>query len=452
MPISSRRLIQTTTAFLLTGLVALLVVVTMNFWLANRAQTDFANVIAARDTRVAAVELRSAMQIAESSQRGFMITGNEIYLGPYQSAKNQMKQRLADLKVVLRTYPNADVTLKRLTEILTAKFNELDQTIELKRDKRDAEVMTIIRTNSGKALTDEANVFFAGIIGKADERLTSGVIEQRSNTAWLRVLTAIAALVIIAVVSGAVIGVARYTKELRETHSKLNALNDELEQRVASRTEDLAQSRDRAEVLLSEVNHRVANSLAIVSSLVNLQMKAVDDPAAKDALVVTQERIFAISLVHKRLYESSDVRTVALSVYLSGLLDHLRTSLQSAHSGVVLTYAIEPVMLETDLSINLGVILTELVTNASKYAYPNGAGEIRIKLHKLPQEYAELIVEDDGIGRSDGKPAKGTGVGSKIVNAMSQHLGAKFEYRDLAPGTAACLKFSTKMRRSTIRV
>lgn len=381
-----------------------------------------------------------------------MITGNEIYLGPYQSAKNQMKQRLADLKVVLRTYPNADVTLKRLTEILTAKFNELDQTIELKRDKRDAEVMTIIRTNSGKALTDEANVFFAGIIGKADERLTSGVIEQRSNTAWLRVLTAIAALVIIAVVSGAVIGVARYTKELRETHSKLNALNDELEQRVASRTEDLAQSRDRAEVLLSEVNHRVANSLAIVSSLVNLQMKAVDDPAAKDALVVTQERIFAISLVHKRLYESSDVRTVALSVYLSGLLDHLRTSLQSAHSGVVLTYAIEPVMLETDLSINLGVILTELVTNASKYAYPNGAGEIRIKLHKLPQEYAELIVEDDGIGRSDGKPAKGTGVGSKIVNAMSQHLGAKFEYRDLAPGTAACLKFSTKMRRSTIRV
>ena len=452
MPISSRRLIQTTTAFLLTGLVALLVVVTMNFWLANRAQTDFANVIAARDTRVAAVELRSAMQIAESSQRGFMITGNEIYLGPYQSAKNQMKQRLADLKVVLRTYPNADVTLKRLTEILTAKFNELDQTIELKRDKRDAEVMTIIRTNSGKALTDEANVFFAGIIGKADERLTSGVIEQRSNTAWLRVLTAIAALVIIAVVSGAVIGVARYTKELRETHSKLNALNDELEQRVASRTEDLAQSRDRAEVLLSEVNHRVANSLAIVSSLVNLQMKAVDDPAAKDALVVTQERIFAISLVHKRLYESSDVRTVALSVYLSGLLDHLRTSLQSAHSGIVLTYAIEPVMLETDLSINLGVILTELVTNASKYAYPNGAGEIRIKLHKLPQEYAELIVEDDGIGRSDGKPAKGTGVGSKIVNAMSQHLGAKFEYRDLAPGTAACLKFSTKMRRSTIRV
>ena len=452
MPISSRRLIQTTTAFLLTGLVALLVVVTMNFWLANRAQTDFGNVIAARDTRVAAVELRSAMQIAESSQRGFIITGNEIYLGPYQSAKNQMKQRLADLKVVLRTYPNADMTLKRLTEILTAKFNELDQTIELKRDKRDAEVMTIIRTNSGKALTDEANVFFAGIIGKADERLTSGVIEQRSNTAWLRVLTAIAALVIIAVVSGAVIGVARYTKELRETHSKLNALNDELEQRVASRTEDLAQSRDRAEVLLSEVNHRVANSLAIVSSLVNLQMKAVDDPAAKDALVVTQERIFAISLVHKRLYESSDVRTVALSVYLSGLLDHLRTSLQSAHSGVVLTYVIEPVMLETDLSINLGVILTELVTNASKYAYPNGAGEIRIKLHKLPQEYAELIVEDDGIGRSDGRPAKGTGVGSKIVNAMSQHLGAKFEYRDLAPGTAACLKFSTKMRRSTIRV
>jgi two-component sensor histidine kinase len=93
------------------------------------------------------------------------------------------------------------------------------------------------------------------------------------------------------------------------------------------------------------------------------------------------------------------------------------------------------------------VVLTELVTNAFKYAYPDGVGEIRIRLRKLQDEQAELVVEDDGIGRADGVPAKGTGIGSRIVNAMCASLGARIDYRNLQPGTAAHLKFSCKARR-----
>ena len=139
-------------------------------------------------------------------------------------------------------------------------------------------------------------------------------------------VSAIGAVVIVIVIGSAAIRGCPLHEELRATQDQLNALNNQLEQRVAVRTSDLASARDRAEVLLAEVNHRVANSLALVSSLVTLQAKALIDDAAKSALSETQDRIFAISLVHKRLYSSSNVRSVALDEYLNGLLDHLRTS------------------------------------------------------------------------------------------------------------------------------
>ena len=447
MSISGRYLVRFTSTSLFAGFLALMAIVAMNFWLGERAQSYFDDAIAARDIRVAAVELRNALQTAESSQRGFIITGNEIYLGPYQTARTLAQRYMLNLQTRLPSYPNSDVALKRLSDILAANFDEMDRTIALKRDQRDQEILAILRTNKGKALTDEANVFFAGIIGQADERLTSEVAEQRANAAMLRLVSAIGALVILAVVGAVAIGVARYTRELRETRDQLNTLNTELEQRVANRTKDLAESRDRTEVLLSEVNHRVANSLALVSSLVNLQSKVLSDPAAKAALAETQDRIFAISLVHKRLYSSNDVRSVALDEYLSGLLDHLRTSMRSQGNGVTLVFDIEPVELETDASINLGVVVTELVTNAFKYAYPEGFGEIRVWLRKLPDEQVELVVEDDGVGRS-GEAPKGTGVGTRIVNAMSQNLGARIDYRNLNPGTAAHLAFSSRPRRA----
>src|SRR4051794_36210793 len=87
MPTSIRAVVGSTLIFLAIGFLALLAIVGMNFWLGMRAQTYFDQAIAARDTRAAAIDLKSAVQTAESSQRGFMVGGNEIYLAPYNTAK-----------------------------------------------------------------------------------------------------------------------------------------------------------------------------------------------------------------------------------------------------------------------------------------------------------------------------------------------------------------------------
>jgi two-component sensor histidine kinase len=440
MPISTRLVVQIAVVLLAIGFVTLLAIVGTTIWLNERAQVYFDGVIEARDTRSSSVELRSSLEAAESSQRGFMVSGNEIYLAPYDSAKSAAQRHLDRLKQLLRPYPDTAPMLQRLSVVIDSKFSEMDQTITLKEDRRDEEALALLRTNRGKALMDEANVFLSGILRTADERLTAGVSEQRENAAWLRLVSLLGALVIVLVVAGTGVTVARYTREIAQARDEVRRLASGLEERVQLRTADLAKARDHAEVLLAEVNHRVANSLSIVASLVKLQGNAVTDRIAKDALDETYARIFAIASVHKRLYSAGDVRFVALDEYLSGLLDQLSTSMRNEGSGAWLRYDLEPLRLPTDASVNLGVVVSEWVTNAFKYAYPDTSGEVRVRLKALPDGRAELVVEDDGVGRQGGI-VKGTGVGTRLVTAMAGTMKAEVEYLARQPGTSARLVF-----------
>ena len=111
MPISSRYFVQSTTALLLVGFLALLGIVGMTFWLGERAQVYFNEVIAARDARSAAVDLRNAVQTAESSQRGFLFTGNEIYLASYGPAKALAERQLAAVNRLLVSYDGINASL-----------------------------------------------------------------------------------------------------------------------------------------------------------------------------------------------------------------------------------------------------------------------------------------------------------------------------------------------------
>ena len=196
-------------------------------------------------------------------------------------------------------------------------------------------------------------------------------------------------------------------------------------------------------VLLREVNHRVANSLQLVSSLVHMQRAALTDTAAREALSDTQARIGAIMQIHRRLYTSDDVQSVDMQDYLSGLVAELEQSLPGKGGARLIRLTAEPIKLNPDKAVSLGVVVTELVTNAFKYAYAEGEkGEVRVALGHDPDRRIRLVVEDDGVGFSPGGPVQGSGLGQVVVAAMARSLDSKVEFDSAYSGARAVLSFN----------
>jgi two-component sensor histidine kinase len=441
---ASSRLALGVAGGLVVGFLALLAIVGMTVWLGQRSNTLLQDTALQRDTRIAAVELRDALRTAESSQRGYLLTGNEIYLAPFDTAKARARQQMSDLGRLVTTASHSPPFLPRLQEAVDEKLGEMDQSIALKRTGSDADALSIIRSNRGKALMDEVNVFLYGAILDADEKSTLSEVEQQNDAALLRWASVVAALVIVLVVAAVAFTVYRNRQEIAQARDEVRAVNLTLEERVETRTHELGLARERAELLLSEVNHRVANSLQLVAALVHMQSKTVTDESAKGALKETETRIQAISQIHKSLYTSGDVTSVALDDYLGVMLENLGVAMRNDGHTARLTSMLDSVVMPTDESISLGVVATELVTNAFKYAYPAGQpGDIRVVLRKLPEGRAELVVQDDGIGLGGTLNPGGTGLGSKIIAAMAAALKTKVEYINRSPGTAARLVFST---------
>ena len=221
------------------------------------------------------------------------------------------------------------------------------------------------------------------------------------------------------------------------------ALRQEALRRDKERAErEVREARDRAEIMLREVNHRVANSLALVAALTHMQANAVTDPAAKAALQEMQARISAIAGIHRRLYTSDDVEAVDLDAYLASLVEELQAAMKAAGRDHAIRLRAEPVRLATDKAVSVGVVVTELVTNAYKYAYPAEIpGEIRVSLARAGAEGITLTVEDDGVGwTGEGQP-RGTGLGSRIIRAMATNLRSALVYGVDRVGTRATLSF-----------
>jgi len=221
--------------------------------------------------------------------------------------------------------------------------------------------------------------------------------------------------------------VAERTRELEATNQRLQASNEKLARVVAER-----------EMLLSEVNHRAKNSLAVAASLLAIQGRRQPDRAVRALFQEAQDRLNAMARVHDLLSKSESIQRVDLGMYVKDLCEALRPITEDDGRVSFEIGAEDGVLVEADTAFALGIILTELITNAVKYAFPPPrAGTIFAQARRGAPERIEVAIKDDGIGMASFREGSlGYGLVRSLVEQISGTIAVQSD-----PGLAVTISF-----------
>jgi PAS domain S-box-containing protein len=214
----------------------------------------------------------------------------------------------------------------------------------------------------------------------------------------------------------------------------LRALTAELEARVAARTQELEAVTDTLrrlvtdrEMLLVEVNHRAKNSLAIAASLLAIQGRRQSDPSIRAHFEEAQERLNAMARVHDLLSKSEREQRVDVATYVKDLCEALRPITESDDRICLMAQVEEGVLVDAATAVPLGIVITELITNSVKYAFPSPReGEISAQVHRSRPGWVEMVVSDNGVGMA--RLREGS-LGYSLIRSLVQQINGEISTR-----------------------
>ncbi len=182
------------------------------------------------------------------------------------------------------------------------------------------------------------------------------------------------------------------------------------------------------QTLFDEMRHRVANSLQIIASILMLKARAVSSEETRAELQDAHQRVMSVAAVQQHLHETAGVEEVDLRAYLDKLCEGLAASMVSEGQPVDIIVRTDRDMASSAKAVSLGLIVTELVINALKYAFPEArTGAEIIVCYEVNGSDWKLAVSDNGVGRKDGAVSPGSGLGTTIIKALAKQLGARME-------------------------
>ncbi|OOG70766.1 histidine kinase dimerization/phosphoacceptor domain -containing protein [Algoriphagus sp. A40] len=178
------------------------------------------------------------------------------------------------------------------------------------------------------------------------------------------------------------------------------------------------------EFLLKEIHHRVKNNLETISSLLSLQTAQIENPEFQAIMEETQNRVHSMGMIHKRLYQGENIKSIEMKDFFESLGNYIIDTFD-ASGRIRFLSEMEPLELDVDLAIPIGLIVNELISNSLKYAFPkNGSGEIGVRLLGKGS-HLHLMVSDNGIGMPEIPQIHGSGFGSELIRLLTKQLDGK---------------------------
>lgn len=263
------------------------------------------------------------------------------------------------------------------------------------------------------------------------------IVIERVVVRWIAYLQRIAALYAKGRLSVRPVQAEQMPPEIRDLAATMEQMAEGIVGRDASLRDSLAQK----DALMREIHHRVKNNLQVISSLLNMQQRALTDPAARAAMSDTRQRITALALIYRALYQGPDLKRVDLRPFLEELTAQLVAGEVLHGPGVRTDISVDALVIDPDRLAPLALFAVEAITNAQKHAFAQRGGVLSVTFHVHGGE-AVLEISDDGQCGEDA--LSGSGVGRTLMTAFARQLRGRAEVvRNAAGGVTARLIFPT---------
>jgi len=263
------------------------------------------------------------------------------------------------------------------------------------------------------------------------------MVTDRVVVRWIAYLQRIAALYAKGRLSVRPIQAEQMPPEIRDLAAALEQMAEGIAGRDASLRDSLAQK----DAMMREIHHRVKNNLQVISSLLNMQQRSLTDPAARAAMSDTRQRITALALIYRALYQGPDLKRVDLRPFLEELTAQLVAGEMLHGPGVRTELSVDALVIDPDRLAPLALFAVEAITNAQKHAFAQRGGVLTVNFHVHGDE-AELEISDDGAVGDEELTA--SGVGRTLMTAFARQLRGRAELtRNTSGGVTARLLFPT---------